>query len=519
MKRFSEQFNKKANGIRMRSGERAELRERLISYMEYHPLPNNLKPTTAKKANTALVSEPFAAFRFDMSVVRAFAGIFAMILVVVVPVMAERSVPGDVLYQVKVQFNEELRSTLTISPYAQVEWETERLERRLAEARLLATAGKLTDEVEAEVATAIKTHSDKAKEGIAKLRETDADEAALAEIAYASALAVQSEVLEGHMAKDRGEEPETVGHSVVALAGVIAKEQEEAEASSAAAVQPSYNSLLARVETETTNAYELFESVSVSASEEEVSNIERRLADIERKVLRSIALNDGLAVTPKATTTEGGEIEGNPTGLALKATSSEDTEENTESTESVEKETVSVENNYDEADEVGEEVDELEYREATPEEKLEAVNILRTALADTRKLISFMTNLDVRDNVEIEDLVPVTLTNDERLSLIKSLLAEAAVKQAGLENRVVSEERFEKFVYGKDSLDETLKAANEAFLASDLKVAESKAHEALKIAKDLYNTSSPKSETAADGGDGSLGEDKENKASSTASTE
>ena len=55
------------------------------------------------------------------------------------------------LYLVKVHFNEEIRSTLALSPYEKVAWETKRIERRIAEARLLASEGNLTDELGAGV--------------------------------------------------------------------------------------------------------------------------------------------------------------------------------------------------------------------------------------------------------------------------------------------------------------------------------------------------------------------------------
>ena len=54
MKRFSEQFKKKSDTIRLRASERADLRDRLVSYMEYHPLPD-----APKKAATSVASPYF----------------------------------------------------------------------------------------------------------------------------------------------------------------------------------------------------------------------------------------------------------------------------------------------------------------------------------------------------------------------------------------------------------------------------------------------------------------------------
>ena len=46
---------------------------------------------------------------------------------------AEGAVPGDALYPIKVSVNEEVRDLVAFSPEAKADWETRRLERRLAE--------------------------------------------------------------------------------------------------------------------------------------------------------------------------------------------------------------------------------------------------------------------------------------------------------------------------------------------------------------------------------------------------
>ena len=43
MKRFSEQLHKKSESISLKMEEKNALRERLVSYMEYHPLPASMK--------------------------------------------------------------------------------------------------------------------------------------------------------------------------------------------------------------------------------------------------------------------------------------------------------------------------------------------------------------------------------------------------------------------------------------------------------------------------------------------
>lgn len=440
MKRFSEQFNKKAQRIGMRAVERAELRDRLVAYMEYHPLPAELQSVPAP----VLTSESFFTVRFNTVFTRSLTGVFALFFIVGVPMLAERSIPGDVLYPVKVQFNEEIRSSLVRVPYEKVAWETERLERRISEARLLAKEGKLTEEAEQAVAAAVKNHSDRAQQEIASLRESDSDEAAIAEIAFASALEVQSEVLEGQLLKDIDNTHEDT--SVASLVGVVAAAQKQA-ANAQSTIPPSYERLLARLETETTNAYELFNSISDQALPAEVIDIKRRLSDIERKVQIAIDAHEQLGAETQ--------IKNNDSVLRSDPTTS---------TEAVSEAVI-----------------------APPLSESETIIIddLRSALIDTRKLISFMTDIDVRETVTIEELVPLRLTDDERIVLIKNTLEEISQLQQEINKRAPIAETEEKFILGLQKLASTTQKAQQELEASQYLAAQVNADEAVAIARDL----------------------------------
>ncbi len=87
---------------------------------------------------------------------------------------AEASVPGDLLYPIKVSVNEEVRASLTFSGEEKGKWETERAERRLEEAATLAVQGKLTTEVKKELVERFDTHSERAVASAESFEDNDA---------------------------------------------------------------------------------------------------------------------------------------------------------------------------------------------------------------------------------------------------------------------------------------------------------------------------------------------------------
>jgi acetolactate synthase small subunit len=342
MKRFSEQFNTKAKSIKLSAIEKRELRERVISYMEYHPLPHGV---TAQVVSSdikipSFILSPKIWHRFQL------VGSFVLVCAISISYLAERAVPGDTLYAIKVDVNEEVRSSMTLGSYEKVVWETERLNRRIAEARLLASEGRLTEEVESQVATAVKEHTDNARKEIENLQLTDKDEATLAAIELTTALDVQTTSLrnqgeaelEGQSSTDQIEESVLVASQAVELV----TEQD---------TLPAYDRLMAKVESESTRAHELLKGVADSATLEEQNDISRRLEDIERKV----AVAMGLVQT-----------------------------------------------------------DEIVARQD-----------LIAVLEQTHRLIVFMTNIDVRESMTVDEIVPVTLTEGERIDQVKKQITEA----------------------------------------------------------------------------------------------
>ncbi len=361
MKRFTEQFNKQADQVKLTAAERRDLRERVSAYMEYHPLPRGEQARTAQsQAPAPAVTTGRRAWLAPFSALpaRAFGSVLggmAVVLVVLVPVLAERAMPGDILYSVKVGFNEEVRSSITRSPYQTVEWETERINRRLAEVQVLAREGRLTDEHEARVAEAVRSHSQSARASIEEIRAEDEDEAAMAEIALNALFDVHMAVLSARDSDD---------DTAVAVSRAFATSTDEADRDTEAVEErrsqlleaiadsrgdittthvgdrPSYAGLLRRIEVESARAYELLATVADIAEDDALNSITRRLDDVERKVQSAQAVYES-------------------------------------------------------------------------EDAIEARLQLTEALTSTRKVITFLTNIEVRNSIDLDTLVPIEYTAAE----------------------------------------------------------------------------------------------------------
>lgn len=360
MKRFSEQLHKEAKTVKLQAAEKRELRERLISYMEYHPLPAAMKvKSTSEVKEGQLFTEAFSEFSISFSKLFKYSAAIATLILVILPLVAEKAVPGDTLYAIKVQFNEEIISSLKFDSYQKVEWETERLNRRISEARLLASEGRLTEAVEARVAEAVKTHTEAARREIEELRTQDADVATIASIELDTTLEVQSVALRTDTTTLDTNEANVVSSPTNLIANAIDASRTQAEEDAASTTPPAYDKLMARVEQNTTRVYELLSSLEGTAEVEQLNDVTRRNEDIERAVQVAIETY------------------------------------------------------------------------ATDEEK--AKEMMIGILQKTQKLIVYMTEIEVKQTIDINTLVPVELTESEHALISNNLQVELEAKLVWIE--------------------------------------------------------------------------------------
>jgi Domain of unknown function (DUF5667) len=402
MKSFEKDILKLAEKTRLKAIEREMVRDRILSYMEYHPLK---KDHDVRGAAYFMERTDFFYIHVNTPLAKLVGGLFVLALIVGVPLVAERTVPGDTLYLVKTGINETIRTQFATSPYAKVQLETKFIERRLAEARLLAEEGKLTVEVEAKIAETVKGHAEAVQNGIAELRADDADGAAMAEIEFNSALEVQSVVL-----NETGDASTTQGDALRAVVDTVRNDTVSDEN----LATPSFVNLIARIESETTRAYELFESVKDSATDEEIKDMERRLDDINRTITEAKALQS----------------EDEPT----------------------------------------------------------AVTELIEVLGLVQKLITFMTDIDVREAVTLESLVPMKLTDEERKGIVSTRLSDIAVRIdtfVAVASSSLSDEVLSKVGVSIEQVRDLSSRAHDALGENDFSTAEIQSGEAEAMVRDL----------------------------------
>lgn len=300
MKRFSEQFNTKAQSVKLQAVERDALKARLVSYMEYHPMPvSTPAPRKFAASQPLLFADTFKVLQIPTVPIFRWSAAFSVLLLIMIPVLAEKTVPGDNLYAVKVRFNEEVRSSLTLDQHAKVEWETKRLNRRIAEARQLASEGKLTPEVEVQVVAAVREHTENVQKEIETLRVSDADGATLASIELNTTLELQSTSLQEEgkttlaaAVSDAQAATMSTQLLVDVLNETISKQDDQPDVAI-----PSYDKIMARIEQNNTRSHELLTSIKFNDADPLKSGIDRRLQDVNRSIEQANALRSQDEVT------------------------------------------------------------------------------------------------------------------------------------------------------------------------------------------------------------------------------
>jgi len=180
MNKFSSNIQKEARKIGLTSGERESMRLRLEGVMQEHHLSGG-----------GPVPSPYFSFITPRSAVPAL----VLIIVIGGGGAAEGTVPGDLLYPVKITVNESVRGRLAFSPASKAEWHATAAERRMVEVETLADRGTLTPEVRSELEANFEDHAQEVEGIVDEAEAEDPVRAADIRTRFTSTLAAHANVI------------------------------------------------------------------------------------------------------------------------------------------------------------------------------------------------------------------------------------------------------------------------------------------------------------------------------------
>lgn len=160
------QFVERAKKIGLSREENSVIKQSVYDFVSKHPAGPGINVRFGNASSIFLT-------RFS------FVPSMAILLIAViltgggVAIGAERSVPGDILYPVKLGVNEEVRGWLKVSDEAKADWEIRRTERRLKEVEDLVEAGDLDEETYEKIEANFDAHAKRVEERVEKFRNKE----------------------------------------------------------------------------------------------------------------------------------------------------------------------------------------------------------------------------------------------------------------------------------------------------------------------------------------------------------
>jgi len=186
------QFTQDAQRVQLTQAEKARTREFLVAYMESNPVVLDVKKSFS-----------FASiFRLAKPVPMAL--VLVMFVSVGTSFAAESSLPGDALYPIKVQVNENVRSFVAFSEESKAEWDSRVAVRRLQEVEKIVQLKRSDTAQIAQVEVRLAVVSDRLQQRLARLEESNKTEfAASISAQYESSMRVHSAVLQELSKKEK----------------------------------------------------------------------------------------------------------------------------------------------------------------------------------------------------------------------------------------------------------------------------------------------------------------------------
>jgi hypothetical protein len=182
-------FFKELKNVKMTRDEKSRIRHTLVTLTKSR-MSDYRQPTKS----------PFATPVKSWGLAHNFRAVGAAVLILIlastgVSFAAEKTLPGDLLYPVKVNVTEEVRGALITSSDAKMDWEKERVVRRVVETEILLKNDNLTPKRKIQAEAAIKTQMATFATAAAETSEKNPNAVIAATAELEPALKVHQEVI------------------------------------------------------------------------------------------------------------------------------------------------------------------------------------------------------------------------------------------------------------------------------------------------------------------------------------
>ena len=161
----TKEYFEKWGTIKLSHSSRARLEKSLLAYAQFHPVSDVVRVGAENRLKEQVpMRTTFITRLFNLKITRMTAIILITLLLGGgTSFAAQSSIPGDFLYPVKVEVNENVRSVFAISDESEARLQATLAEERLKEAETLATRGELNAQVSAEISERLRTHVEQAE--------------------------------------------------------------------------------------------------------------------------------------------------------------------------------------------------------------------------------------------------------------------------------------------------------------------------------------------------------------------
>ncbi len=160
------EYAEKMRHMSLSEASRAKIRKNLEEYADFHTISEGVR---VGATNRSIERAPkHAHFGLRLLGLR-LSNMTAVLLIALLigggtSYAAQGAVPGDTLYPIKVEFNENIQSAFAISNEAEAKLQARLVAERLQEAEELAVRGELDAEVSADIQSRVETHYKEASE-------------------------------------------------------------------------------------------------------------------------------------------------------------------------------------------------------------------------------------------------------------------------------------------------------------------------------------------------------------------